>query len=909
MPTAGPTRGPLVHHLHASQHDPVELPGSIYYHHLATLGYPISQVPQGSVPEHSPRLISPSINPIHSPDQHPQHDPHIAKSSSGPHQPMQQAIGHSSQQGNHASQPDAEPGSLPIVHHPDGSAPTTPAHQNASQADPDPARQGSASLPEAPSGASPVGDEAAQQHTATAPGSAGSGPPTGSLTGQKRYRNWAKTDAQRKFVPAWSESMPWLVYDPVANMAYCAACRWAGAKGIALGTDKFKKANFVDHQNTAAHKKNADAQAQTGRDAGAFLASTAAASSSHASQHAAPHLADSPMDTLEPFPESDGHPKMEEIRSLVHHLRLGQSISMHLQLPSLLNQLRPDQIISPWTQGGSWQLADISSQVSLEELQTAVQTSPFGSIILSAGCPGRHCDYLIIKVCFLSRNAPCTAFLALHKCSRDLSSASLTQAVLHATTNLLSIPAERLAVWQVGLATESACLTSTQAQGLTMELQLHSCPFLMAMPGSTAFSSLVPRELASLPLLARLEALISGIRTFFHANPTEAAPFLMSKLETSEASRLQQWAPGQVWWLQTASPLVNLSQEYVALVAFFAANSEGSAGYALNIYQELMDLEIILAVAAIQPLVAELVALSKECEGPDVQLWALATSVPQHMESLSFMYAPANPACGGQLLLQLLDLRQPGCTSPLSFTTAGVLTYTANSAPHQVTLTAHSSSQQRVQQMGVADVEACVQGVKSSLMQAAMLVQAGLQDRFASLQTLEAFAILQPAFWELSVSRQRLDETARLHMQRLAGMYGKAGVILNGRSLEPLVDAHALESQWERFHTIMTSWGSRLTSQQSITTAQAWQEILSHPTIPGSISAYCKLAQILLVLPLGSATAGLDLACMETLRTSSSCQDGLSQEQLVASMRIRCRPPRQEQVFARWLRYTSNQRS
>lgn len=73
-------------------------------------------------------------------------------------------------------------------------------------------------------------------------------------------------------------------------------------------------------------------------------------------------------------------------------------------------------------------------------------------------------------------------------------------------------------------------------------------------------------------------------------------------------------------------------------------------------------------------------------------------------------------------------------------------------------------------------------------------------------------------------AQQRLDESARQHMHKLAGMYGKAGVILNGRSLEPLVDAPALEAQWERFHTIMTSWGSRLTGQQSITTAQAWQE-------------------------------------------------------------------------------------
>ena len=80
-------------------------------------------------------------------------------------------------------------------------------------------------------------------------------------------------------------------------------------------------------------------------------------------------------------------------------------------------------------------------------------------------------------------------------------------------------------------------------------------------------------------------------------------------------------------------------------------------------------------------------------------------------------------------------------------------------------------------------------------------------------------------------------------------------------------------------------------------------QILSHPTIPASIPAYCKLAQILLVLPFGQPAASLDQACMDTLRTSSSTQEGLSQPQLTAAMRIRCSPPRPERVFAHWQRY------
>ena len=78
------------------------------------------------------------------------------------------------------------------------------------------------------------------------------------------------------------------------------------------------------------------------------------------------------------------------------------------------------------------------------------------------------------------------------------------------------------------------------------------------------------------------------------------------------------------------------------------------------------------------------------------------------------------------------------------------------------------------------------------------------------------------------------------------------------------------------------------------------------PQSPASIPAYCKLAQILLVLPFGQPAASLDQACMDTLRTSSSTPEGLSQPQLVAAMRIRCSPPRPERVLAHWQRYMAN---
>ncbi len=85
----------------------------------------------------------------------------------------------------------------------------------------------------------------------------------------------------------------------------------------------------------------------------------------------------------------------------------------------------------------------------LEELQEAVHASPFGSISLGASSPGRHAEYLVVKVCYLAGNAPCTAFLALQELNQDLGPGALARAILHAASGLLRIQPERLAVWQV----------------------------------------------------------------------------------------------------------------------------------------------------------------------------------------------------------------------------------------------------------------------------------------------------------------------------------------------------------------------------------------------------------------------------------------------------------------------------
>lgn len=253
---AGPPRGPFSRQLHAPQHDPSELPESIYYNALGNLGYTVSQLPQSPAPEQTPRLITSSIDLIHPRTHHPQHVPHIITSSSGQSQPMLQPLEIGLLPANLARQPmlnmqtseaSSQPAPQPTDLPNDSAAMAMPHQKSESHGEPHSARHAAA---EPASEAQPAANDEARLNGATgSPGpDPGSGPPSGPLTGQKRGRNWAKTDAQRKFVPAWSESMPWLVYDAVANTAFCAPCRWAGAKGIALGTDKFKKANFVDHQ-------------------------------------------------------------------------------------------------------------------------------------------------------------------------------------------------------------------------------------------------------------------------------------------------------------------------------------------------------------------------------------------------------------------------------------------------------------------------------------------------------------------------------------------------------------------------------------------------------------------------------------------------------------------------------------
>ena len=59
----------------------------------------------------------------------------------------------------------------------------------------------------------------------------------------------------------------------------------------------------------------------------------------------------------------------------------------------------------------------------------------------------------------------------------------------------------------------------------------------------------------------------------------------MSALDAAETARLQHWPCSQVWWLQAATPLINFSLEYPALVNLFAGQREARAGVSASIYE------------------------------------------------------------------------------------------------------------------------------------------------------------------------------------------------------------------------------------------------------------------------------------------------------------------------------------
>lgn len=134
---------------------------------------------------------------------------------------------------------------------------------------------------------------------------------------------------------------------------------------------------------------------------------------------------------------------------------------------------------------------------------------------------------------------------------------------------------------------------------------------------------------------------------------------------------------------------------------------------------------------------------------------------------------------------------------------------------------------------------------KKSATNTAKVIVADLERRFPRIEVLEAFAVLQRTYWLKKPS----DEDIGIKLNILYNRSGKIIKLANEIEVLALVDRIEVELLENSFKALMQNAveeGSHRGTIQSF-----WKSILGNDILSNTLSAFCKLAAIMLVIPIG----------------------------------------------------------
>ena len=159
----------------------------------------------------------------------------------------------------------------------------------------------------------------------------------------------------------------------------------------------------------------------------------------------------------------------------------------------------------------------------------------------------------------------------------------------------------------------------------------------------------------------------------------------MMQAASVESKGLSMLALHEVRWLAVDQCLGHLIAEWTPLLNYFNSESSDCSGRA--VYEDLTDVELILAARAARPMLSALQALSKACQARDVHFWELAAAVEDCKTFIAGTYDIHRPdAFGGQDFKELADISFPGrdTFSFLELHDDGSLHYNADGNWHRV---------------------------------------------------------------------------------------------------------------------------------------------------------------------------------------------------------------------------------
>lgn len=592
------------------------------------------------------------------------------------------------------------------------------------------------------------------------------------------------------------------------------------------------------------------------------------------------------------------------------------------------------------TDSSAWVIAESIEKSEVLQLAAMVKEAEFIGVSIDESDSVSHREYLSIEIYFIG-HAQLTierrhAFLSVAHVT-DLSASGLTATVIAALKSELSLSDADLQRKLVIFAADGASVMQGDVTGVGRQLQEYHAPFITSCHCPAHRLALASKALGHCVLFSRLERLVAKVYNKFSRSTKKTEALRVCALATGTAGH-QLKNKIEIRWLSTEGAISAQRSELPALMKYFKQESDERDDTGLWVWKELMDLEVFFSHFIFEPLLTELVELSKLLQRRHLYFGHVNVAVKDAIQSITRMYITestrfsvdcsefaewhhivTNPDSPIQFIsevgesieeddagfLQYVVYPEEGDVLRYSFT--GVPTRTgAGRAPLPtfVDLPLYNDILVRVQEQGTI---------------VAQLVLEELNIRFPASELLTALSICQVEFW----NDPTVCNTLSSQIDVLDKFYGQSKTLRQRPSppptalsaddippatlaagqplripspppamvVEPILDIPKLRYQSSAFSSMMQQYALEAKSTSgrgdddcTRTTRAIWSRILDNPHSSSRISEFCRLVKLVATFPIGSVENERRFSLMNLIH--DELRNSLKPKHLNTCMRI-----------------------
>ncbi|KAG0572981.1 hypothetical protein KC19_VG138700 [Ceratodon purpureus] len=557
--------------------------------------------------------------------------------------------------------------------------------------------------------------------------------------------------------------------------------------------------------------------------------------------------------------------KRQQFATLLHLLHEGRLMAEYAALESLLTFLEVPKLPKKhWNATAGWQLVECMFTQVQCKIQQVIKQARFFSITCDEVTTLDNESWISVHGYTCEDFVRRPMLLALERILDKGGANHLTIVLISAIEKGGGISKQECVNKLASFGADGVNTFQGKRSRVVKQLQNRFAPRVMGIHCMAHRTNLAVEALSKLEVVSRIEAMLASLFRFFSKSPKRHREY-QALAEHMNSKGLKILRNVKTRWISMLSPALRIMNEYNVLVVKFHQDSQAAS--VTNVLAYLTDVQILLGLACLLPMLRSLHSLIKFAQGRDLFVCDYVAPIHCCMEEVQAFYVDEAKSFEQDIFWDfkaLLQTKHDHIPMTWKTTSEGLDLNSDGLEILHFTPTSHNIRAVYVAPNGKAshvtrDVYACIiHDVKVMCRGAALKLLKQLEARFPASSLMDAFGFVYPQYWQVPNAEENFEKHLAVIKEHYC--YRKTFDIptheqtkSKGRVAEPVLNSSLLDEQKVMFKITMRA-NSELALKGELPMnplTRLWRRLDASGLLRHKLSEYIKVTELAVVTVLG----------------------------------------------------------